>query len=91
MSVTITTSAPSSAMQKPFLLASIACHKFCPKEAVKAVLLVRDRGDKSLQQNRPLTKKGDAEVFEQDRCWVVEVVGKGVIPTTPVGFPGVHA
>ena len=66
MSVTITTSAPSSAMQKPFPLASIACHKFCPKEAVKAVLLVRDRGDKSLQQNRPLTKKGDAGVFEQD-------------------------
>ena len=53
-------------MQKPFPLASIACHKFCPKEAVKAVLLVRDRGDKSLQQNRPLTKKGDAGVFEQD-------------------------
>ena len=50
-------------MQKPFPLASIACHKFCPKEAVKAVLLVRDRGDKSLQQNRPLTKKGDAGVF----------------------------
>ena len=81
-------------MQKPFPLASIACHKFCPKEAVKAVLLVRDRGDKSLQQNRPLTKKGDAGVLNSSRFvrwWVVEVLGKGVIPTTPVGFPGVHA